>query len=113
MLRAHGLAIGYSLDELKGISPALCMHKINLGEDANLVVDYQHHLHQKMKEVVRQEVIKITEAGIIYIIADSKWVSHVHCVPKRVGSLWFQMIKMNFWPSVLLLIIECALILER
>jgi hypothetical protein len=30
------------------------MHTINLGEDANPVVDYQRHLHQKMKEVVRQ-----------------------------------------------------------
>jgi hypothetical protein len=29
VLRAHRLAIGYSLDDLKGVSPALCMHKIN------------------------------------------------------------------------------------
>ena len=36
VLRAHRLAIGYSLDNLKGISPALCMHKINLEEDENL-----------------------------------------------------------------------------
>ena len=25
------------------------------------------------------------EAGIIYLIADSRWVSHVHCVPKKGG----------------------------
>jgi hypothetical protein len=31
--------------------------------------------------VVRKEVIKLLEAGIIYPIADSKWVSLVHCVP--------------------------------
>ena len=36
-----------------------------------------------MKEVVRKEVIKLIEAGIIYPIADSKWVSPVHCVPKK------------------------------
>jgi hypothetical protein len=35
--------------------------------------------------VVRKEVIKLLEAGIIYPIADSKWVSHVHCVPKKGG----------------------------
>ena len=66
VLRAHKAAIGYSLDDLKGISPALCMHKINLEEDAKPVVDYQRRLHPKMKEVVRKEVIKLIEAGIIY-----------------------------------------------
>ena len=39
-----------------------------------------------MKVVVRNEILKLLEAGIIYpIIADSKWVSHVHCVPKKGG----------------------------
>ena len=38
-----------------------------------------------MKEVVRKEILKLLEAGIIYPIADSKWVSHVHCVPKKGG----------------------------
>ena len=71
VLKAHRPAIGYSLDDLKGISPALCMHKINLEEDAKPVVDYQRRLHPKMKEVVRKEVIRLIEAGIIYPIADS------------------------------------------
>jgi hypothetical protein len=35
--------------------------------------------------VVRKEVIKLLEAGIIYPIVDSKWVSLVHCVPKKGG----------------------------
>ena len=38
-----------------------------------------------MKEVVRNEVLKLLEAGIIYPIADSRWVSLVHCVPKKGG----------------------------
>ena len=83
--KAHREAMGYSLDDLKGISPALCMHKINLEEDAKPVVDNQRCLHLKMKEVVRKEVIKLIEARIIYPIADSKWVSPVHCVPKKGG----------------------------
>ena len=36
-----------------------------------------------MKEVVRNEVLKLFEAGIIYPIADIRWVSPVHCVPKK------------------------------
>jgi hypothetical protein len=59
------------------------MHKINLEEDAKPVVDYERFLNPKIKEVVRKDVIKLLEAGIIYPIADSKWVSPVHCVPKK------------------------------
>ena len=51
--------------------------------DAKLVVDHQCRLNPKMKEVVRTEIFKLLEAGIIYPIADSRWVSHVHCVPKK------------------------------
>src|SRR3972149_2157203 len=36
-----------------------------------------------MKEVVRTEILKLLEAGIIYPITDSRWVSPVHCVPKK------------------------------
>ena len=38
-----------------------------------------------MKEVVRTEILKLLEVGIIYPIADSRWVSLIHCVPKKVG----------------------------
>ena len=54
-------------------------------KDAKLVVDHQRWLNPKMKEVVRNEILKLLEAGIIYPIADSPWVSHVHCVPKKGG----------------------------
>jgi hypothetical protein len=38
-----------------------------------------------MQEIVRTEVIKLLDAGIIYPISDSKWVSPTHVVPKRAG----------------------------
>ena len=38
-----------------------------------------------MKEVVRYEILKLLEAGIIYPIADNRWVSHVYYVPKKGG----------------------------
>ena len=38
-----------------------------------------------MKEVVRKEILKLLEAAIIYPVADSQWVSPVHCVPKKGG----------------------------
>ena len=56
-----------------------------IGEDANPAVDHQRRLNPKMKEVVRNEILKLLEAGIIYPIADSQWVSLFHCVPKKGG----------------------------
>ena len=53
--------------------------------NAKPVVDHQRRLNPKMKEVVRKEILKLLEAGIIYPVADSQWVSHVHCVPKKGG----------------------------
>jgi hypothetical protein len=52
-LRKHRAAIGYTLDDLKGISPTLCQHKINMEPDAKPVVDHQRRLNPKMKDVVR------------------------------------------------------------
>ena len=53
--------------------------------DAKPVVDHQRRLNPKMKEVVRNEILKLLEVGIIYPIADSRWVSLVHCIPKKGG----------------------------
>ena len=53
--------------------------------DAKPVCDPQRRLNPKMKEVVRKEILKLLEAGIIYPVADSQWVSPVHCVPKKGG----------------------------
>ena len=53
ILRKHWAAIGYTRDDLKGISPTLCQHKINMKPDAKPVVDHQRRLNPKMKEVVR------------------------------------------------------------
>lgn len=38
-----------------------------------------------MKEVVKKEIIKWLDAGNIYTISDSIWVSPVQCVPKKGG----------------------------
>ena len=38
-----------------------------------------------MKEVVRNEILKLLQAGIIYSIANSRWVTLIHCVPKKGG----------------------------
>ena len=53
-LKKHHAAIGYTIDDLKGISPTVCQHKIKLEKDTKPVVDHQRRLNPKMKEVVRK-----------------------------------------------------------
>ncbi|KAL4272935.1 hypothetical protein GQ457_13G016540 [Hibiscus cannabinus] len=84
-LRQHKEALGWTIADIKGISPAICMHKILLEDNHKPTVDAQRHPNQAMKDVVRKEILKWLDAGIIYPISDSEWVSPVQCVPKKGG----------------------------
>ena len=86
-LRKYRKAIGYSLDDIPGISPDLCMHRINLEDDAKTSIEQQRRLNPNLKEVVKKEIIKLLDAGVIYPISDSKWVSPYMLYPKREVSL--------------------------
>ena len=85
ILKKYQESIAWSIDELKGISPSICMHKILLEENAKPSFEHQRRLNPVMKEVVRKEVLKGLNAGFIYAISDSLWVSPVHVVPKKGG----------------------------
>jgi len=61
------------------------MHKIHMEVEYKPVVQPQRRLNPTMKEVVKEEVLKLLDAGMIYLISDSSWVSLVHVVPKKGG----------------------------
>ncbi|KAL5538742.1 hypothetical protein UlMin_046005 [Ulmus minor] len=85
VLKKFKKAIGWTLADIKGISPSFCMHKILLEDNEKGSIEAQRRLNPVMKEVVKKEVIKWLDAGIIYPISDSSWVSPVQCVPKKGG----------------------------
>ena len=85
ILKKYQESIAWSIDELKVISPSICMHKILLEENEKPSVEHQRRLNLVMKEVVRKEVLKWLNAGFIYAISDNPWVSPVHVVPKKGG----------------------------
>ncbi|KAK8516142.1 hypothetical protein V6N12_013549 [Hibiscus sabdariffa] len=84
-LKQYKKALGWTMADLKGISPTICMHKIMLDECHNTSVEPQRRLNPTMKKVVMKEIIKWLDAGIIYPISGSSWVSHLQCVPKKGG----------------------------
>ncbi|XP_028791318.1 uncharacterized protein LOC114747196 [Neltuma alba] len=86
VLRNHKKAIGWSIANIKGINPSLCMHKILLEDGHKPSIEHQRRLNPVMKEVVKKEILKWLFAGIVYPISDGSWVSLVQCVPKK-GSI--------------------------
>ena len=71
MIRSHKKALEYSIDDLTGISPSLCMHHIHMEENHKAIIEHQCRLNPIMKEVVIKEIIKMLDAGIIFTISDS------------------------------------------
>ncbi|CAM8923106.1 unnamed protein product [Rhodiola kirilowii] len=85
VLKNNEKALGYSIDDLKGISPSLCMHRINVDENAKPSREFLRRLNPNLSEVVFKEITKLRDAGIIYSVPDSEWVSPIHVVPKKGG----------------------------
>jgi len=59
-------------------------------ENAKSFREMQRRLNSNMKEVVKNEVIKLLDNGIIYPISDSKWVSptQVKSYPSCTQEVW-------------------------
>ncbi|CAN6573110.1 unnamed protein product [Malus baccata var. baccata] len=85
VLREYKTTIGWTLADIKGISPTTCMHRILLEEGSKTSREAQRRLNPPMMEVVKKEIIKLLYCGVIYHISDSRWVSPVQCVPKKSG----------------------------
>ncbi|GJR36086.1 reverse transcriptase domain-containing protein [Tanacetum coccineum] len=85
VLKSHKRAIAWKISDIKGIDPSFCTHKILMEDDFKPAVQHQRRVNPKIHEVIKKEVIKLLDAGLIYPISDSPWVSPVHCVPKKGG----------------------------
>ncbi|GKE19256.1 reverse transcriptase domain-containing protein, partial [Tanacetum coccineum] len=83
VLKSHKRAIAWKISDIKGIDPQFCTHKILMEDDFKPAVQHQRKVNPKIHEVIKKEVFKLLDAGLIYPIFDSPWVSPVHCVPKK------------------------------
>ncbi|GJU69819.1 reverse transcriptase domain-containing protein [Tanacetum coccineum] len=85
VLRSHKRAIAWKMSDIKGIDPKFCTHNILMEDNVKPTVQHQRWVNLKILEVIKKEVFKLLEAGLIYPISDSPWVSPVYCVPKKGG----------------------------
>ncbi|GJR59386.1 hypothetical protein Tco_1501548 [Tanacetum coccineum] len=87
VLKSHKRAITWKLSDIKGT------HKILMEEDYKPAVQHQRRVNPKIHDVIKKEVEKLLDAGLIYPISDTPWVSPVHCVPKKVALPLLKMMK--------------------
>nr|AAL58164.1 putative polyprotein [Oryza sativa Japonica Group]AAP53345.1 retrotransposon protein, putative, unclassified [Oryza sativa Japonica Group] len=85
VLEKHRAVLGYSLQDLRGINPALCIHRIPIDPESTPSREPQRRLNNAMRKVVKKDVLKLLHAEIIYPVPYSVWVSPVQVVPKKGG----------------------------
>ena len=85
ILKEHKEALGWTIADIKGISPSTCMHRILLEEGVKPSRQPQRRLNPPMMEVVKKEVLKLLQADMIFPISDCQWVSPTQFVPKKGG----------------------------
>ncbi|GJY47721.1 reverse transcriptase domain-containing protein [Tanacetum coccineum] len=66
-------------------------------------IQHQRRVNLKIHKVIKKEVIKLLDAGLIYPISDSPWVSPVHCVPKKGGITVIENDDNEFMPTRLVM----------
>ncbi|GKE54329.1 hypothetical protein Tco_1489485, partial [Tanacetum coccineum] len=71
VLKSHTRAIAWKLSDIKGINPEFCTHKIFMEEDYKLVVQHQRRVNPKIYDVIKKEVEKLLDDGLVYLISDS------------------------------------------
>nr|GEV23404.1 reverse transcriptase domain-containing protein [Tanacetum cinerariifolium] len=85
VLKSHKRAIAWKFFDIKGIDLRFCTNKILMEEDYKPTIQSQRRVNPKIYDVIEKEVIKLLDAGMIYPIFDSPWVSPIYCVPKKGG----------------------------
>nr|GEZ95764.1 reverse transcriptase domain-containing protein [Tanacetum cinerariifolium] len=75
VLKSHKRAITWKLSDIQGINLEFCTQKILMEEDYKPAVQHQRRVNPKIHDVIKKEVKKLLDAGLIYPIFDSPWVS--------------------------------------
>nr|GEU77199.1 reverse transcriptase domain-containing protein [Tanacetum cinerariifolium] len=73
VLRKHKQAFAWKITYIPSICPSFCKYKIQLLDNKKPVVQKQRRLNPNIQEVVKKEIMKLLDTGIIYPIADSPW----------------------------------------
>ena len=68
---------------MKGISSNLCTHRIYIKSDSWPMCQPQRRMNPNLRDIVKEEIQKLLEAGFINLISENEWVSPLVIVPKK------------------------------
>ncbi|GKF15224.1 reverse transcriptase domain-containing protein, partial [Tanacetum coccineum] len=71
VLKLHKRAIAWKLSDIKSINQEFYTHKILIEEDYKPAVQHQRRVNPKIQVVIKKEVEKLLDTGLIYPISDS------------------------------------------
>nr|GEU39377.1 reverse transcriptase domain-containing protein [Tanacetum cinerariifolium] len=74
VLKSQKQALAWKLSDIKGIDLEFCTYKILIEDDFKLAVQHQRRVNPKIHKVIKKEVLKLLDAGLIYPISNSPWV---------------------------------------
>ena len=85
LLQTHQDAFAWDYTDMKGLDLALCTHQIYINPDYKLVRQPQCRVNPIVRDIIKSELQNLLNAGFIYPISDSQWVSPLVIVPKKGG----------------------------
>jgi len=85
VLRQHLDAFAWDYKEMKVVHPSICTHHIYIKEGCKPLCQPHRRMNPALKDIVKEELQKLLDAGFIYPISYSEWVSPLVLVPKKNG----------------------------
>ena len=77
----------WSCDDMKGVPPEVVQHTIPIRDDAKPVQQRPYDMNPKYETIVKEEIDKLLDAGFIYEIEHTEWVSPIVIVTKKNGKI--------------------------
>ncbi|GKA25981.1 reverse transcriptase domain-containing protein [Tanacetum coccineum] len=97
VLKSHKRVIAWKISDIRGINLNFCTHKILMEDNFKLDIQYQRRVNTKIHEVIKAEVIKLLDAGLIYPISDSPWEKTTFTCP--YGTFAYRRMPFVLWNS--------------
>nr|GEY44498.1 reverse transcriptase domain-containing protein [Tanacetum cinerariifolium] len=100
VLKSHKRAIAWKLSDIKGIDLEFYTHKILMEDDFKPTVLHQRRVNPKIHDVIKNEVLKLLDAGLIYSIFDSPWNIFKFTSIRKIKNRPYSHVLMEYLPTV-------------
>ncbi|KAL3685683.1 hypothetical protein R1sor_003705 [Riccia sorocarpa] len=87
LLKDYSRVFAWTYEDMKGVPPEICQHKIKLLPSAKPMVQRPYRMNPNYAETIRKEIEKLKEADFIYPVKEYDWLSPIVIVPKKNGKL--------------------------